>query len=283
MSTTIAKKGIDLTSQRKKPRAWSSRARNALWATWKFLVSARAKRDTACFERFASPATIIRELARSLKYQVLKCGPDKSCRQGPHLPIRTHGKVVYPFPHIDPASLCLLFTFLSRFSLLPLSISSLFPSRTCLVSVSPGFSSRDLLFSFVRKGGHGSECPGGSRSSSISDNNERWTPGSGAPIIPDKHTRGHVLVVGKSGFSQVVNIHRNARARHKARVPTVNFYFDRCAINMPRLVRRQITIYRRLLPRLLCLHCDISLSIFPFLSLYPRDASIGHVSIASLL
>lgn len=39
-------------------------------------------------------------------------------------------------------------------------------------------------------------------------------------------------------------------SRHKARTSTANFYFDRRAINMPlRLVRRQITIYRWLLPR----------------------------------
>lgn len=39
-------------------------------------------------------------------------------------------------------------------------------------------------------------------------------------------------------------------------------------INMLHLVRRQITIYRRLFPWFVSLHCYISLSIFPLLSLY---------------
>lgn len=69
-----------------------------------------------------------------------------------------------------------------------------------------------------------------------------------APIIPDKHTRGPRSLSLRDP-REMVNI--AVASRHKARTSTANFYFDRRAINMPlRLVRRQITIYRWLLPRL---------------------------------
>ncbi|KAK1137010.1 hypothetical protein K0M31_001538 [Melipona bicolor] len=45
-----------------------------------------------------------------------------------------------------------------------------------------------------------SECFGGGRSSSISDNNERWTPDL-APIIPDKYT----LTLASSGSEITVD------------------------------------------------------------------------------
>lgn len=66
----------------------------------------------------------------------------------------------------------------------------------------------------------------------------------------------------------MVNITTARASRHKTRTSTVNFYFDRRAINMLlRLVRRQITIHRWLLPWLVLSLLHIFLSIFPFLSL----------------
>ncbi|KAL0104534.1 hypothetical protein PUN28_017331 [Cardiocondyla obscurior] len=41
-----------------------------------------------------------------------------------------------------------------------------------------------LLLSSARKSGLESECSGGGRSSSINDNNERWTPSPGSRSFP---------------------------------------------------------------------------------------------------
>jgi hypothetical protein len=72
----------------------------------------------------------------------------------------------------------------------------------------------DSFLSSLRKGGSGSECPGGSKSSSISDNNERWTRGLGAPIIRDKHV-DTTSVAGKLGPLDVhpSRWHRAIKAR----------------------------------------------------------------------
>lgn len=126
----------------------------------------------------------------------------------------------------------------------------------------PFLSPRDLFLSSVRKGGLESECPGGSRSSSISDNNERWTLGS-EPRSFLTNTRVDRVRCHFGDPREMVNI--AVASRHKARTSTANFYFDRRAINMPlRLVRRQITIYRWLLPRLVpsLLHISFNIS-FP--------------------
>lgn len=144
---------------------------------------------------------------RSLKFQVLKCGPDKSHRQeGPHLPIRTCRKVAYPlrtsilFP--TSASLASLSLSLLCYLVFWFSLSISFSHRKRVSSplrILSSLSSRDLLLSSVRTGGLESECSGGSRSSSISDNNERWTPGSGPRSLLTNTRVGHVRChAGKS-------------------------------------------------------------------------------------
>lgn len=96
-----------------------------------------------------------------------------------------------------------LFSLSPSFSdVLPFSLyhSSIFPfrllfsPRMCLVSVAPSFLSPPDSSSFlsVRKDGLESECSGGSRSSSISDNNERWTLGSEPRSFLTNTRVGHV-------------------------------------------------------------------------------------------
>lgn len=119
------------------------------------------------------------------------------------------------------------------------------------------------------------------QNSSISDNNERWAPALETPIIVDKYTRGCRVHrrAGTLRSSGGVNI---MAASSTTTIKCV--YLDSkllfwSPINMLHLVRWQITIYRRLFPWFVSLHCYISLSIFPFLSLYIAmlTQNISHI------
>lgn len=112
-------------------------------ATWKFLwrvqIGVSCRRRVELKDSHHTPPLSARS-RRSLKFQVLKCGPDKSCRQGPHLPIRTQGEVAYPlrtsilFPIPAFLSFSLSHTLFSCSALSHLDLS--FPSPFLTANVS---------------------------------------------------------------------------------------------------------------------------------------------------
>lgn len=259
----IAKKVITCRRYRKKEAIWHLCVRTEMYprrekATWKFLSRVQ---NSVWGGESSRKIRVIRHhylhepSCRLLKFQVLKCGPDKSYRQGPHLSIWTHEEVAYPlrtsilFP--IPA-----FLFFSLFSCSALSYYTI-PRSFLSISFShhKRVSSSSRLLSFLLKTCSflphvkvdlGVSAPAAAEVPplAITMKDGHWARG------PDHFWQTHAWAAFVVSWESTKMMNIAMAPRHKVRISTANFYFDRRAINMLlRLVRQQITIYRWLLPR----------------------------------